>query len=219
MRLKSYHGTVLRSRGWYIKYEGLFEDLAISMEILMLKNLTYSTERKNSIMYVRENGKDVCWIVSDGIGASIFIFDKKFLKILKNSLTKKFRIRYFNSYTVNLNTNIETTIQYIQNFLKYKNLEINNYGNVVFINSKNIGVEIKKNNSLIVRIYEYSSIRTNVIILGTVLIFGIVSTIFSFFINNYAISEFLSTFIWLLPLFGLGKQRKGYVLAQSLLKL
>ncbi len=122
MKLKFYHGKILRKRGWYIKYDDLIENLSFYLETVLMKNPGYILE-KIPIFRVKENNREVCTIIPDGIYTSIFVFDKKFLKILKLTLRRRFRTEPMNLYTLNLNTGLDLVEENVKNFLRKKILK------------------------------------------------------------------------------------------------
>jgi len=171
------------------------------------------------IVRIKDKNIEICEIIPEGIYSSIFVFDKKFLKILKESLRKDFKIDHMNIYDLNLSVDVETVLKHIKNFLKNKNIEEKNYGNIFILNSGNMVIELYKNGSFFVRIFEILPFSKKIVDFGIIIFFISISAILSFFNNNFLMNELLSTLFIILPILESTKYGKGNSLALSLSRL
>ncbi len=216
--VKHYRGKIPGKNGWYIKYNDTIENLGFYLEMLSIKNKNYVLENGPNVR-IKDKNIEICEIISEGIYSSIFVFDKKFLKILKQYLRKSFKIDHLNIYDLNLNVDVETVFEHIKNFLKNKNIERKNYGNIFIINSGNMVIELQKNGSLFVRIYEILPFSQRMLNFAIIIFFILISIIMSIFNNDFLINELLSTLFILLPILESTRYGKGHSLALSLLRL
>ncbi len=216
--VKHYRGKIPGKNGWYIKYIDTIENLSFYLEMLLIKNKNYILE-KGPIVRIKDKNIEICSIISEGIYSSIFVFDRKFLKILKEYLRKSFKIDHMNIYDLNLGADVETALEHIKNFLKNKNIEKKNYGNIFILNSGNMIIELYKNGSLFVRIFEILPFSKKVVDIAILIFFISISTILSIFNNNFLMNELISALFTLLPILESTRYGKGNSLALSLSRL
>jgi len=216
--VKHYWGKIPGKNGWYIKYNDTIENLGFYLEMLSIKNKNYVLEN-GPIVRIKDKNIEICEIISEGIYSSIFVFDKKFLKILKEYLRKSFKIDHLNIYDLNLGVDVETVFEYIKNFLKNKNIERKNYGNIFILNSGNLVIELQKNGSLFVRIFEILPFSQKMVNFAIIIFFVSISTILSIFNNDFLMNEILSVLFILLPILESRRYGKGHSLALSLSRL
>ena len=80
-------------------------------------------------------------------------------------------------------------------------------------------IELYKNGSLFVRIYEISPFAQRVLNFAIIIIFISISIVLSIFDNNFLINELLSALFILLPILESTRYGKGHSLALSLSRL